>query len=152
MTPGHADAQRMFFEVGKALGYQPRRTFSKALPTDGVWLALNGIARFQEVPIAAIEVVASEGLKTWRGSLATLEAVSPAVAFLLLQEEEVRRRMSRAGASASRIERVIHRTLNQMRDAAAQTRQRVEVYTMENLRCLHHLYAARGPTPRKHVA
>ncbi|HZH18345.1 MAG TPA: hypothetical protein VE057_28595 [Archangium sp.] len=133
----------MFLDIGRAQGYVPRRSFSQHLPTDGVWLATTGIGRFHELPIVAIEVAASEGLKTWRGSLVTLEAVSPAVAILLLQDEEVRRRMSRAGATHPEIEETLGRMLTQMREAAARTRQRVEVYTMENLRYLHRVYVER---------
>ncbi len=144
MTNGHAVAQDSFLEIGRALGFIPRRTFSETAPTDGIWLLPMSIGRFRELPVAAIEVVASEGLKTWRGSIHTLEVVSPAVGYLLLQDEEVRRRLARSGKNDSEIEATLGRTLDQMREAVAQTRQRIEVLQMENLRYLHRLYVKKS--------
>jgi hypothetical protein len=143
MTHGHAEAQRLFRELGKELGYKTARRFTSATPTDGVWMRPIGFGPMKEIPIAAIEVAVSEGRKSWRGSIATLELVSPAIGILLLQDEEITRRLLRTGVRESSVMVQIARTLELISEDASRSRQRIEVMVMGQLRYQHRVYAER---------
>src|SRR5262245_12601619 len=97
MRNSHRQAQEMFLELGRLQGFAVRRQFSIAYPTDGVWLTKAGHGEEAGLPIAAIEVVVSESPKTILGSIATLENVSPAIAIVLVHEDEISRRLLRLG-------------------------------------------------------
>ncbi len=137
MSSGHAVAQRLFLEIGARRGYMTQQSYSSDAPTDGIWLTKGGFASVDRIPVAAIEVVASESLKTWRGSIATLEEVSPSIGILLLQDEEIFRRLVRKGMEADEAKRSLERTKIMMQQAAARSRQRIIVMTMPELRCQH---------------
>lgn len=138
MTPGHSEAQKLFLQIGAVKGHTTRVTFSSDLPTDGVWLVTSGIGD-DLVPLVAIEVIVSEDVKRWRGSIATLEAVSPATGILLLQDEEIRRRMIRKGTNPVETERLIEQTRRSIQHAISRSRQRLVVMTMSQLRNLRRL-------------
>jgi hypothetical protein len=125
----------MFRDLGQALGYTPKLTFSAALPTDGVWLAepVAGTA----VPVVAIEVLVSESRKTIRGSVLTLELVSPALGIVLVHEEELRRRHIRSGGSAFEADRRVQLVRQQAEQLAGAARQRLEVWSFQQLRRVH---------------
>ncbi len=143
MRPGHREAQEMFEQLGKALGYQTRRSWTRSHPTDGVWLNPgHDTLGFGYLPVVAIEVLVSEGAKTSRGSLATLTAVSPAVGVLLVHEEEIRRGMLRKGTSSEAADAVIGARRADLLDAANRTSQRIAIWTFSQLR--RHLELAIG--------
>src|SRR5690348_13291052 len=105
MRAGHRQAQDMFLALGRRHGYQVRRQFTTEMPTDGVWLAGRDHGEFGGLPIAAIEVLVSEGSKTRLGSIATLEQVSPSVAIVLVHDVEMIRRIVRDGGTREQAER-----------------------------------------------
>jgi hypothetical protein len=123
----------MFLGLGRALGYDPRLSFSRALPTDGAWLSPALGVDAPAVPVVAIEVVVSESRKTIRGSLLTLEMVSPSLGVILVHEEELRRRHVRAGRSSDEAQRRISSLRQHAAELAAGSRQRIEVWTFAAL-------------------
>jgi hypothetical protein len=143
LRSGHREAQIMFEEIGRGLGYEVRRTWSRNLPTDGVWLGvLDG--PLGDLPMVAIEVVVSEGLKSVRGSLHTLTAVSPALGILCLQDEEIRRGLIRAGLPSVHAARRLERQRGEIEQEAERWPQRIEVWGFSKLRRLYQLTTGRS--------
>jgi hypothetical protein len=136
MKPGHRDAQDKFLEAGTALGYTTRRTYSSEWHTDGVWLLRDRLLG-RDIPVAAIEVIVSEGKKTRQGSIFVLEMISPALGIVLLHDEEIRRGMWRNGATDARIEREIAHREEHLRRLAEGSKQRIEVWRTANLDYVH---------------
>jgi len=132
MTPGHREAQAMFDALGRKLGMKAKHSFSRSYPTDGVWYS-DSQPGFPEAPVAAIEVIVSESRKTVRGSLLTLEVVSPAVGILLVHEDEIRRRLVRAGCDPEVAARRVSAINAHAADLAQASRQRVEVWSFAGL-------------------
>jgi hypothetical protein len=62
----------MFRRLDERLGYKTRLTWSRSLPTDGVWLLPTDGYLLPETPAAALEVAVSEGPKAIKGSTDTL--------------------------------------------------------------------------------
>lgn len=135
MTRGHRDAQTTFCDLGRARGFTPKLTFSPTLPTDGVWLAESVAGTV--MPVVAIEVLVSESRKTIRGSVLTLELVSPALGIVLVHEEELRRRHIRSGGSGAEADRRVQMVRQQAEQLAAASRQRLEVWSFQQLRLAH---------------
>src|SRR5438034_223345 len=94
---GHGEAQQMFLEMGRTLEFEVRSTFSRELPTDGCWFVSTSMGGLERLPVAALEVAVSEYGKTIAGSIATLEAVSPALGILVVQTDEIARGLVRGG-------------------------------------------------------
>jgi hypothetical protein len=136
MKPGHRDAQDKFLEAGTALGYATRRTYSADWHTDGVWLLRDSLLG-RDIPVAAIEVIVSEGKKTRQGSIFVLETISPALGIVLLHDEEIRRGMWRNGATDAHIEREITHREEHLRSLAEGSKQRIEVWRTANLDYVH---------------
>lgn len=148
MRRGHRDAQTAFLELGRALGYSPARTFSTRYPTDGVWYLKARDDISDGLPVAAIEVVVSESPKTMRGSVGVLEAVSPALGVLLIQEDDIARRLRRSGFDEDAVRRHLSQFSNRALDLAASVHQRVEVWTYSQLVRRHQLAVTNKPTRR----
>ena len=142
MTPGHKEAQRLFLEIGEAKGYQISRTFSESSPTDGVWFVPGSFGEMEHLPVAALEVAASESPKAWKGSIATIEEVSPAFGVLLLQDEVMRSRLGRQGWSTDDVELEIQRVHDAMQSVALRSKQRLTVMNMATLRYQHRMHYA----------
>lgn len=140
MRPGHREAQEMFQAIGSKLGYQARRVWTRERPTDGVWLIRDVSPAIGGLPVAAVEVVVSESKKSLGGSVATLEAVSPALGVVLLQGEEIRRQMITHGASDEDVNRRINSIRSAFADLSRSSRQRLELWTFDQLRRLHSHY------------
>lgn len=135
MRAGHRAAQRMFEELGRSQGFMPRRTFSATLPTDGVWFHHRGF--IESLPVVAIEVVASETQKVMKGSIHTLELVSPALGVLLIEDEEIWRKRIRNGATEAQAASYVAHLIDTASALVKRSRQRIEVWTVSHLRKLH---------------
>ena len=135
MRIGHNEAQVLFRRMGEHLGYKARRSWTREHPTDGVWVLASAHFGYDEVPIAALEVVVTESGKSLRGSIATLEAVSPAVAVLLVQDREIRRGLIRAGASQEQVTRYLGHLMRSAVSDASRSRQRIAVWTFDQMEC-----------------
>lgn len=146
MKPGHREAQNLFLELGNRLGFLTRRTFSRRHPTDGIWLAS---AETGLLPVVAAEVVVSEGLKTMRGSVATLEAVSPALGVLVLQDEEIRRCLLRLGREEEQIQARIWSVSEHLHELIRSSRQRLEIWRFGQLVRRHELAGGSSTHPWK---
>jgi hypothetical protein len=133
MTQGHKEGQALFEALGRQLGFDVARSFTRTLPTDGVWYAEKAAGRFGQVPLVAIEVLVSESRKTIRGSLMTLELVSPALGILLVHEEEIRRRLIRAGFNSDEADARVLRSRDHAEHLASASRQRVEAWSFADL-------------------
>ena len=149
MRAGHRQAQNMFLELGHHCGFETRRTYSRGLPTDGIWINRDGV--FGNLVVAAIEVVVSESPKTIRGSVATLETVSPSVGVILLHEDEIRRGMVRNGDDADVVHHRLRNSLEQLSDLVGSSRQRLEVWSFRQLFRHHALLTSRSPCARGRV-
>jgi hypothetical protein len=84
-----------------------------------------------------MEVIASESPKTTKGSIHTLELISPALGVLLVEDEEMWRRRIRDGVPHDKAAAQSTRFTNELRDLAKFSRQRIEVWTVSQLRTLH---------------
>jgi hypothetical protein len=123
----------MFLAIGRTLGYQTRLTWSRDLPTDGVWLLPGDGYLLPEAPAVALEVAVSEGPKAVKGSIDTLAEVSPALGVLVINEAEIRRCALRDGISAEFVEEQIAGRFATAHERVAKHQQRVEVWTYEQL-------------------
>jgi hypothetical protein len=133
MKPGHVDAQYLFLELGNVLGYSTRRTWSRSLPTDGVWLVPTDEFLLPDLPAVALEVAVSEGPKAIKGSIDTLAEVSPALGILLINEVEIRRTGIRRGRDSIEVERGITHKVEAARDRISRHQQRIEVWSYNQL-------------------
>jgi hypothetical protein len=139
MRIGHVIAQRLFGELGQALGYEPARIFTRHLPTDGVWFTASDNGGLGVLPVLALEVVVTEGIKSMRGSIATLIQVSAALGVVLFQDQEVRRGLIRRGRSAEQANQIIISRLNWLREEVHRKPQRLTVWTFDELLTRHRL-------------
>ncbi len=139
MKYAHRESQRHFKEIGQALGFETRYTWSQELPTDGVWVSRwpNPVAPL--LPIVALEVAVSESPKSLRGSVATLAAVSPAVGLLVIHDIEKRRCAIRQGRSTDEAEDRFQRDLQIASTAAEHTSQRIVIWSASQLARRHEL-------------
>jgi hypothetical protein len=133
MTSGHKEGQALFEALGRRYGYEVRHSYSKSLPTDGVWYMGQQFGALPPVPVVAIEVVVSESSKSIRGSVVTLELVSPALGILLIHEEEMRRRLVRAGAAPEGVAVKVAAARSHAREFATNARQRIEIWSFADL-------------------
>jgi hypothetical protein len=133
MRSGHREAQMQFERLGRQLGYRCRRSWTREHPTDGVWLLDTPQVGFDELPVAALEVVVSETGKALRGSISTLEMVSPALGILLVQDHEIRRGLVRAGASPESAAMHLRRLLATTEADLSRSRQRIALWTFDQL-------------------
>jgi hypothetical protein len=124
----------MFEQLGQRLGYGTRRTWTRAHPTDGVWVLDTAAVGHEELPFVALEVIVSESGKSLRGSIATLEIVSPALGVMLVQDEEIRRGQIRAGATPASADRYLERLLAAVAADISRSRQRLALWTFAQLR------------------
>ena len=126
----------MFLDIGRAMGHDVQRTFSISQPGDGVWLEeRSGIT--QGLPLAAIEVLVSESPKAICGSIHRLEAISPALGIILVQEDEITRRLTRLGFNAPRIASAIARDISLVDLCLATSKQRIQRWSFKQLRWVH---------------
>lgn len=136
MRQGHRDAQDMFLEIGRALGHDVRRSFTPTQPGDGVWLERRpGI--LQGFPLAAVEVLVSESPKEICGSIHRLEAISPVLGVILIQEDEITRRLTRLGLNASRIASVIANNIALVDQCLSTSKQRIQRWSFAQLTWVH---------------
>jgi hypothetical protein len=133
MRRGHHEAQVLFEQLGCRLGYRCQRTWTRAHPTDGVWLLDTPQVGLDALPVAALEVVVTETGKTLRGSIATLEMVSPALGILLIQDREIRRGLIRSGASPQAATAHVQRLVAAATADIAHSRQRLALWTFDQL-------------------
>lgn len=133
MKTGHADAQYMFLELGKSLGFGTRLTWSRKLPTDGIWLLSDEEYLLPEIPAVALEVAVSEGPKALKGSIDTLAEVSPALGILLINEVEIRRGAVRKGVDPAITERRIQEKFMDAEDRASRHQQRIAIWSYAQL-------------------
>ena len=133
MRSGHHEAQVMFHQLGRCLGYRCQRTWTREHPTDGVWLLDSPHLGQDVLPVVALEVAVSEGGKALRGSIATLEIVSPALGVLLVHDQEIRRGLIRAGAIPEAATAHAQRLLASAATDISRSRQRIALWTFAQL-------------------
>jgi hypothetical protein len=88
----------------------------------------------------------TEGAKSIRGSVGVLEAVSPALGILILQDDDIARRLRTAGRAEEYVERSIENTKAAIEDHIKSTRQRLELWTYSQLVRSHELATKGRPT------
>ncbi|HEX6509213.1 MAG TPA: hypothetical protein VF221_16415 [Chloroflexota bacterium] len=126
----------MFLAIGRAMGHEVRKSFSSTQPGDGVWLeARPGI--LAGMPMAAIEVLVSEGAKEICGSVHRLEAISPVLGVIVVQEDEITRRLTRLGLNTSRIETVIANDIALVDSCLTTSKQRIQRWSFAQLKWVH---------------
>jgi hypothetical protein len=134
MRSAHREAQDLFAAVGIRIGFDVRRNFTNATPTDGVWLLRSPLQRLNGTPIVAMEVPITESMKSLRGSISTLEAVSPSVAVLLVHDEDMRRRMIARGVAEDVADRDVASVGERIKSLISSSRQRFEIWSVGDLR------------------
>jgi hypothetical protein len=137
MRFGHMEAQKMFFEIGKCLGYQAHKIFTQELPTDGVWLYSCHLPEICDLPIVAMEVPITESPKSIRGSISTLEEVSPLLAIMLINEDEIRRNMVSKGNDPLKVESYLEKKHKLIQTLLSSSKQNFEIWSMNKLRRLY---------------
>jgi hypothetical protein len=147
MKTGHADAQYMFLAIGKALHYRTRLTWSRELPTDGVWLLPGDGYLLPEAPAVALEVAVSEGPKAIKGSIDTLAEVSPALGVLVINEDEIRRGALRNDVPTTSVERGIENRIAAACDRVSRHQQRIEIWSFKQLTCRYRLATGESTPP-----
>lgn len=123
----------MFLAMGQALGFKTRPTWSRELPTDGVWLVSTDELLLPELPAVALEVAVSEGPKAIKGSIDTLAEVSPALGILVINDAEIRRGAIRKGVDPQTIERRIRSRFDAAHDRARRHQHRLAVWGYDEL-------------------
>jgi hypothetical protein len=123
----------MFLELGRTLGLDVRRIYRPSLPTDGVWLVKSRFEGTCDLPLVAMEVPVTESPKTLRGSIATLEAVSPALAFVVVNEEEIRRRLIAQGESGAFADTEIIKIRGLLEEAVSRSKHRFSIWSIAYL-------------------
>lgn len=133
MRHGHKQLQEYFIKTGSNLGYLVKKSFTQNLPTDGVWLIPHPLNFTTTVPLVAIEVIITERLKSIRGSIHTLEAVSPVLAVLAIHEGEIISHFLDKGHSFdSAKEKLVKLKLN-INEEISRSNQRFEIWTETNM-------------------
>jgi hypothetical protein len=145
VKPGHREAQDLFLELGRARSFQVRRTFSRSHPTDGVWVLGPEHGELAGLPVVAIEVVASETGKGLLGAIGTLSAVSPLLGIILVQEEEIVRRLIRRGLSRNHALQRLTQLQGRVDDFVEQSPQRIQRWSFQRLVWLHSIVFREGP-------
>ena len=80
--------QSKLVEIGRALGYESRRSFKKSAMGDAVWLDRRGLRYSDDdLPIAAFKLLTFETEKEIREALSTIQAISPSLGVLVVLEE-----------------------------------------------------------------
>ena len=76
--------QSKLVEIGRALGYESRRSFKKSAMGDAVWLDRRGLRYSDDdLPIAAFKLLTFETEKEIREALSTIQAISPSLGVLV---------------------------------------------------------------------
>ncbi|NOU99490.1 hypothetical protein [Paenibacillus planticolens] len=133
MKYGHLETQLMFSRLGESLGYRASKIYTPNCPTDGVWFGRHPFDRTREVPVLAIEVLVSESLKIIRGSIRTLERVSPQIAILLLHEGEILGQWLAEGSESDMLDRRMSALKQTVADEITQSYQRFEIWNEHSL-------------------
>jgi len=90
------DYQAKLLEIGRALGYESRRSFKKSAMGDGVWLdRISPRYTASALPVVAFKLLTFETAKGIREAIMTLQAISPAMGVLAVLEEAYAARASR---------------------------------------------------------
>jgi hypothetical protein len=118
------------------------RTFSRRWPTDGLWYPSHRDGLTDGLPLAAVEVLVSEGAKSIRGSVGVLEAVSPVLGVVVLHDEDIARRLRQKGKTEAAIAEALDCINDQIEDHIEHTRQRIQLWTFSQLKRRHDLAAA----------
>lgn len=98
-----------------------------------MWYPKTQEALGKQLPLVASEVIVSEGAKSIRGSIGVLEAVSPALGIVIVQDDDIARRLRSAGHTEEYIARALSRTNELVEDHIRCTRQRIEIWTYKQL-------------------
>ena len=139
MKISHKKAQEMFMDIGKDQGFRYTPTFSHEYPTDGVWWVDAPLMGEEQVPIAAIEVANSEDAKRIKGSLFILAEVSPSFGIMMINDDDIRRRLTRMGKTQNAIDRLIKQNIVNIKSYASRFQQRIVVWTYGQLKYRHSL-------------
>lgn len=139
MRIGHSEAQRTFLDIGEALGFEARKSFSSEHPTDGVWLFGPRQGILAGLPAVAVEVIVSESAKTIDGSIHRLEAISPTVGVILVQEDEITRRLLRSGFTEEQIAATLTRDCSRIDGHIRCSKQRLQRWSYAQLQWLRRL-------------
>jgi hypothetical protein len=135
MTEGHREMITHFSQLGRNLGYTVRPTFEQAWPTDGVWLCRSvEAAGLPAIPVVAAECLVSERGKTLSGSVMTLEMVSPALAVIIVNDEEIFRGMIRSGGCEADVAARLATDRTRLEALTSKSRQRFAIWKMSELR------------------
>lgn len=135
MTSGHRDAIELWLRLGRQLGYTARSRYSERWPADGVWLRpSHPCLGLPELPVAAAEVVVSESGKTLAGSVSALEMISPALAVVVVNDEEIFRGAIRSGTTEADVAVRLTAVRSRLELLTSRSRQRFEIWRMDQLR------------------
>jgi len=86
----HKEYIQKLMQIGKKLGYIASPRFSKDPQGDVIWYSVvnKKVYSDRKFPIIAFEVLCSETPKLIKGSIATLQHISPSLGVLVIIDEE----------------------------------------------------------------
>ena len=135
----HEEYVDKILKIGKALGYQTSRRFSKDPQGDAIWFAeINkGVYSNGKLPIVAFEVLCSETPKLIKGSIATLQHISSSLGVLVIIDEEYARNSKNYGYDEITYPEYIKRKSKQYSMGVKLT-SRIEVWDQNKINILFH--------------
>jgi len=86
----HKEYIQKLMQIGNKLGYITSPRFSKDPQGDVIWFSIvnEKVYSGKKLPIIAFEVLCSETPKSIKGSIATLQHISPSLGILVVIDEE----------------------------------------------------------------
>ncbi len=85
----HEEYRRKILEIGEALGYKVRRSFSKHSRGDAVWIDPRSMRLFKKgLPAIAFEILTFELYREIKDCIMNLQSISPALGVLVVIEDE----------------------------------------------------------------
>lgn len=134
----------MMDSIGSAKGYITVRNFSPSHFGDGSWVLPHPLSLLATnvFPHLSYEVIVSESfsLKSIRGSIRTLEEISPMLALLIVHEKEIEESLAEKGCSVTHIYSKIEQIYRMIRQEIATCSQRFEIMSEEDIEYFYQLY------------
>ena len=85
----HEEYRKKILEIGEALGYKVRRSFSRHSRGDAVWIDPRSLKFSKKgLPVVAFEILTFELYREIKDCIMNLQSISPALGALVVIEDE----------------------------------------------------------------
>jgi hypothetical protein len=134
----------MMDSIGSAKGYLTVRNFSPSHYGDGSWVSPHPLSLLATnvLPLISYEVIVSESfsLKSIRGSIRTLEEISPMLALMIVHEKEIEESLAEKGFQVTYIYSKIEHIYRLIRQEIATCSQRFEIMSEKDIEYFYELH------------